>query len=356
MSHAIPPHVFQTLKSHRWNCNVFGRCRKFGYPNCMRVLVDEAPKVNSCVRSSSHDTVHDPRDASTTTPTPHNAKSRFCTIRSPLSACRRRVAPLMLQFPRVLSGHEGASHPNSRPWRRPPAHRSHLHPQAQWGGFAPLEASLSACRRRVAPLMLQFPPFGGARSGRRGDRRRTRRRRRRCINVVDMVSRPPTRAGYPHVHSLMHETCPDIMRRKAGQIARPTPPFMRASLVSGVRREVHADVAKPSRRAARPAGGHRLGTACRTARPRDRGCGCHPGATPSSRRRSSRPPERRDRHVDAHHAGLDVDARSGGPRRRQMVKIAAPLPNARGVDDARWPPRRCRRARSTRTGPKTSSQ
>ena len=77
MSHAIPPHVFQTLKSHRWNCNVFGRCRKFGYPNCMRVLVDEAPKVNSCVRSSSHDTVHDPRDASTTTPTPHNAKSRL---------------------------------------------------------------------------------------------------------------------------------------------------------------------------------------------------------------------------------------------------------------------------------------
>ena len=43
MSHVIPRHVFQTLKSHRWNCNVFGRCRKFGYPNCMRVLVDEAP-------------------------------------------------------------------------------------------------------------------------------------------------------------------------------------------------------------------------------------------------------------------------------------------------------------------------
>ena len=91
MSHAIPPHVFQTLKSHRWNCNVFGRCRKFGYPNCMRVLVDEAPKVNSCVRSSSHDTVHDPRDASTTTPTPHNAKSRFRwmgpTMRMDKSCC-----------------------------------------------------------------------------------------------------------------------------------------------------------------------------------------------------------------------------------------------------------------------------
>ena len=45
----------------------------------------------------------------------------FCTIRSPLSACRRRVAPLMVQFPRVLSGHEGASRPNSRPCRRPRA-------------------------------------------------------------------------------------------------------------------------------------------------------------------------------------------------------------------------------------------
>ena len=50
---------------------------KLGYPNYVRVLVDEAPKANSCVRSSSHDTVHDPRDASNTTPTPHNAKSHI---------------------------------------------------------------------------------------------------------------------------------------------------------------------------------------------------------------------------------------------------------------------------------------
>ena len=48
---------------------------KLGYPNYVRLLVDEAPKASSCVRSSSHDTVHDPRDASNTTPTPHNAKS-----------------------------------------------------------------------------------------------------------------------------------------------------------------------------------------------------------------------------------------------------------------------------------------
>ena len=75
MSHAIPRHVFQTLKSHRWNCNVLGCCTKFGYPNCVRVLVDEAPEASSCVRSSFHDTVHDPRDASNTTPTPQNAKS-----------------------------------------------------------------------------------------------------------------------------------------------------------------------------------------------------------------------------------------------------------------------------------------
>ena len=57
-------------------CGFLDTYEKLGYPNYVRVLVDEAPKANSCVRSSSHDTVHDPRDASTTTPTPHNAKSR----------------------------------------------------------------------------------------------------------------------------------------------------------------------------------------------------------------------------------------------------------------------------------------
>ena len=77
MSHAIPRHIFQTLKSHRWNCNVLGRCTKFGHPNYVRVLVNEAPQANSCVRSSSHDTVHNPWDTSNTTPTPHNAKSHI---------------------------------------------------------------------------------------------------------------------------------------------------------------------------------------------------------------------------------------------------------------------------------------
>ena len=57
-------------------CGFLDTYEKLGYPNYVRVLVDEAPKANSCVRSSSHDTAHDPRDASNTTPTPQNAKSR----------------------------------------------------------------------------------------------------------------------------------------------------------------------------------------------------------------------------------------------------------------------------------------
>ena len=57
-------------------CGFLDTYETLGYPNYVRVLVDEAPKANSCVRSSSHDTAHDPRDASNTTPTPHNAKSR----------------------------------------------------------------------------------------------------------------------------------------------------------------------------------------------------------------------------------------------------------------------------------------
>ena len=65
ISHAIPVQTLQTLKSYRWNCNILGRCRKFGYPNCMRLMVDEARQANSCVRTSAHDTVHDPRVAST---------------------------------------------------------------------------------------------------------------------------------------------------------------------------------------------------------------------------------------------------------------------------------------------------
>ena len=58
-------------------CGFLDTYEKLGYPNYVRVLIDEAPKANSCVRSSSHDTAHDPRNTSNTTPTPHNAKSRM---------------------------------------------------------------------------------------------------------------------------------------------------------------------------------------------------------------------------------------------------------------------------------------
>ena len=45
-------------------CGFLDTYEKLGYPNYVRVLVDEAPKASSCVRSSSHDTAHDPRDSS----------------------------------------------------------------------------------------------------------------------------------------------------------------------------------------------------------------------------------------------------------------------------------------------------
>jgi len=49
-------------------CGFLDTYEKLGYPNYVRVLVDEAPKANSCVRSSSHDTAHDPRDTSLRAP------------------------------------------------------------------------------------------------------------------------------------------------------------------------------------------------------------------------------------------------------------------------------------------------
>ena len=53
-------------------CGFLDTYEKLGYPNYVRVLVDEAPEANSCVRSS-HDTVHDPRDTSLRAPVAANA-------------------------------------------------------------------------------------------------------------------------------------------------------------------------------------------------------------------------------------------------------------------------------------------
>ena len=70
-------------------CGFLDTYEKLGYPNYVRLLVDEAPKANSCVRSSSHDTAHDPRDASNTTPTPHNAKSPLISAAVGVPPCGR---------------------------------------------------------------------------------------------------------------------------------------------------------------------------------------------------------------------------------------------------------------------------
>ena len=75
-------------------CGFLDTYEKLGYPNYVRVLVDEAPKANSCVRSSSHDTVHNPRDASNTTPTPQNAKSRIRSRCAQSNTMARSQIPL----------------------------------------------------------------------------------------------------------------------------------------------------------------------------------------------------------------------------------------------------------------------
>ena len=58
-------------------------------------------------------------------------------------------AKLIWRSPRFPRGHRGLAR----------AHRRSLH-RWRWG-FCSIRSLPSACRRRVAPLMMQFPPFGG---------------------------------------------------------------------------------------------------------------------------------------------------------------------------------------------------
>ena len=133
----------------------------------------------------------------THTPPPNGG---FCTIRRTATACRRRVAPLMLQFPPFARARTTAT-PSSAPPSplarasnaTPPQPRPHgaaspaapgcnapttnrnlarratpgrlpaqpplsgPHPAAQ-RGVCTIRRIATACRRRVAPLMVQFPP------------------------------------------------------------------------------------------------------------------------------------------------------------------------------------------------------
>ena len=105
----------------------------------------------------------------------------FCTIRRTPTACRRRVAPLMLQFPPFARAGTTATPPSAPPTpgrerrqqrtlcprthqRRPTRPAAHA-PPPQRGGFCTIRRIATACRRRVAPLMAQFPPFAHANHG-----------------------------------------------------------------------------------------------------------------------------------------------------------------------------------------------
>ena len=81
---------------------------------------------------------------------------------APLGASCRRVAPLMVQFPPAMSGHEGRRAQTAGLAAAPRAPTPP--PSRHNGGFCTIRSILSACRRRVAPLLLQFPRLLAVRS------------------------------------------------------------------------------------------------------------------------------------------------------------------------------------------------
>ena len=100
ISHVIPLLLLQTLTSPRWNCNVFARSRKITAVNYVRNLSGPGlpPPAGAAARPRLKALPCLP-----VSPAPHLWRG-FCTIRSILSACRRRVAPLMVQFPPFAGG------------------------------------------------------------------------------------------------------------------------------------------------------------------------------------------------------------------------------------------------------------
>ena len=150
---------------------------------------------------------------------PHPATQRgVCTIRRIATACRRRVAPLMLQFPHSPPRPRPRPPPatanratprrerrQQRVWpqpTRPPRqlHPATTHPAARsatahrptprrpTGGFCTIRRIATACRRRVAPLMLQFPPFARA-------NRHLAHHQRRPIRPRPRTSQSPATTG-----------------------------------------------------------------------------------------------------------------------------------------------------------------
>ena len=89
----------------------------------------------------------------------------FCTIRRIATACRRRVASLLVQFP--PSQRPERAEPNERAGTRHPPrgarrepHGAPRNPPSRWG-FCTIRSIATACRRRVASLLVQFPPHDG---------------------------------------------------------------------------------------------------------------------------------------------------------------------------------------------------
>ena len=89
-------------------------------------------------------------------------RGEFCTEAARRGSCWARFVSSW-HLPCVqLSGfrHPPVPHPGPRPLQR-------ARHWWRWG-FCSIRSWLSACRRRVAPLMLQFPPIGGGAAAVRG--------------------------------------------------------------------------------------------------------------------------------------------------------------------------------------------
>ena len=102
MSHVIPLHIFQTLKSDRWNCNVCGPSRKMTTINYVRNLAGGSVVAAHGCRGRAPSFVAGPGTAVVQHPSCRRWWG-FCSIRNWLAVCRRRVGVLMTQFPRVLA-------------------------------------------------------------------------------------------------------------------------------------------------------------------------------------------------------------------------------------------------------------
>ena len=102
MSHVIPLRLVQMLNPHRWNCNVFGWSRKVTEGKLRAKFVwrlsGRRPRVQwlgSCLEARPRSPALRPLRLGVC----WADDGGFCSIRSILPACRRRVAPLLLQFP-----------------------------------------------------------------------------------------------------------------------------------------------------------------------------------------------------------------------------------------------------------------